>query len=836
MANDFVSVLRHPTHALTKTWKTDGTIAAYGDPKYFTSAETPVSSIHDLSRLLFELEADPQAAVIRGRYIGRKRAIEVDPDTKPGHVLRRKSLHEDVPHHWMLVDVDNYEPFDCDPLLEPVKAINEFITLRMPACFRGVSYHWQLSSSAGHPSKKPSILRAHIWFWLEKPCSSAPLKAWAMTENRPIDTSLFDHVQLHYTARPVFEAGVVDPITTRSGFSEGDFGDAVNLALPDAEQSTSTSLSRAQKLQRVRAADPVIELLQDRGAILSQRPDGGLNVECPRAEYHTSLSADSATVYYPSFTGGHAHGAFICLHAHCRSVPQRAFKEALGLIDEDGLEGVFGPVFDETLEDRTDAGNLNLLFRLTNGDLRYIGGRETWLKWDGKQWHEDKAGMYAQSAALLIGDHYLKEADCYFKKAGDVSLPTDEQNRARKTAESLKRYGHSCRSKAGIEAVLGLSKRDARFLIADGELNTDPGLLGVKNGVIDLMTGELKPDARDDLVTRRCLVDYVPGAQAPRFVEFVTEITGTGKRVWNKRPDLARYVQKMLGYCLTGYTREHKMFIWIGQGANGKSVLLDTIQLIMGPHCVTISPELLMTAKNPDPEKATPMLMRLANVRLAVAAESKRIAEKLDASLIKRHTGGGFLSGRANYSAGQQWEMTHKLTLMTNHMPDLDSLDDATRGRIHAVPFERQWNRPGAASHDPDLPDADPTLYDRLKAERAGILAYLVDGAVAYCTEGLEAPEAVKAYTRRYFTTQDPVVRFLMNFERCDPKHGTRAASLFESYIHWCYTENETQTFSATAFGREMKEPRHKVDSKKINGFIFYGLRATVEFLGDSEL
>ncbi|GEM_PF-2495413 len=496
------------------------------------------------------------------------------------------------------------------------------------------------------------------------------------------------------------------------------------------------------------------------------------------------------------------------------------WKDPLKKIVDDG----------HSLEDRTDAGNVNLLFRLTGGDLRYIGNRETWIQWDGKQWREDEHSALAQSAALRIGDYYLKQADSHFKKASDPAMPTDEQKRARKNAEGLKKYGHGCRNKASIDAALALSKRDARFLISDDELNKDPELLGVKNGVVDLRTGELKPDARDDLVTRRCPVNYTPGTPSQRFEEFIYEITGTGKRVWSKRPELARYVQKMLGYCLTGHTREHKMFIWIGPGANGKSVLLDTIQAIMGPHCVTISPELLMTAKNPDPEKATPMLMRLINVRLAVAAESKRIAEKMDASLIKRHTGGGFLSGRANYSSGQQWEMSHKLTLMTNHLPDLDSLDEATRGRIHAVPFERQWNRPGAASYDPELPDADPTLYDRLKAEREGILAYLVDGAVAYFAEGLQPPEEVRVHTRQYFTTQDPISRFLTNFERCDPKDGTHASRLFSAYGKWCYAENEVLSFSNTAFGREVKESRHKIDSKKINGYMCYGLRATVDF------
>lgn len=490
----------------------------------------------------------------------------------------------------------------------------------------------------------------------------------------------------------------------------------------------------------------------------------------------------------------------------------------------------------EHLEDRTDTGNMNLMFRLSGGNLRWITERAIWLYWDGAQWHEDGAGVYAQSAASLVGDHYLQQAAEHFKMAGNHSLPTSEQNRIKKTAEGLKLWGHRCRAKGSIDNMLTMAKRDARFVISDADLNRNPHLLGVKNGVVDLRTGELKPDGRDDLVTRRCPTPYIPNAPAPIFRRLVREVTGTGKQEWVVRPDLERYLKKALGYFATASTKEHKMHAWIGHGANGKSLLLDTIQRVIGPYCVSISPELLMSAKNPDPEKATPMLMRLYGARLAVAVESKKLTDNLDVALIKRHTGGGYLSGRSNYSEGRQFEMTHKLVLMTNHLPNLDSLDDATRGRIHVIPFERQWNRPGVPNPDPDLPNADTTLFDSLKVEDAGILAYIVEGAVAYFDEGLEPPEMVKAHTLRYFATQDPLERFLMNFERCDPKAGTRASTLFEMFERWCRQECEMQTHSETSFGRSLKENRHRLGSRKVGGYVHYGLRATADlFEGDDD-
>jgi hypothetical protein len=140
--SDFVWVLKHPTTIVTKTWKADGTISAYEDGKQFTGKEHPVSNIHDLSQLLTSLEHKPHCCVIRGKYKGFDHSMVVEPqDTKRGSVLRRKSVHDDVSHHWVLVDIDKYEPVDHEPLLEPVESINEFVTANLPTCFHGVSYH-----------------------------------------------------------------------------------------------------------------------------------------------------------------------------------------------------------------------------------------------------------------------------------------------------------------------------------------------------------------------------------------------------------------------------------------------------------------------------------------------------------------------------------------------------------------------------------------------------------------------------------------------------------------------------------------------------------------------
>lgn len=203
---DSISILKHSAIPLAKTWRIDGSVTAYQDAKYFSLIEKPISNLKDLSGVLHELEGDSKACVIRGMYKGDDYARQVDSEFKQGNVRRQKRLFEDKPHHWVLIEIDDFKPLLADPILAPVEAINEYITSCLPDCFHEISYHWQLSNSAGH-LKNIDKLKAHVWFWLEKSYTSDQLKAWAEQNNIALDKSVFNTVQIHYTASPIFERG-----------------------------------------------------------------------------------------------------------------------------------------------------------------------------------------------------------------------------------------------------------------------------------------------------------------------------------------------------------------------------------------------------------------------------------------------------------------------------------------------------------------------------------------------------------------------------------------------------------------------------------------------------
>lgn len=446
--------------------------------------------------------------------------------------------------------------------------------------------------------------------------------------------------------------------------------------------------------------------------------------------------------------------------------------------------------------DRTDAGNVALLASVVDGNLRYVPERRTWLSWNGERWEPDTYGTAAQAAALQVAEHYHRQAAEIRKQAKASTLDAKEQKRIEQAAENVEKWAGHCRNKRTLDNMLNLAKSDDRFTLAVSELDRDPWLFGVANGVVDLRTGELRAAGRDDYVTRCSPVAFNPDAKAPRWLQFIEEITanpvpGNPAR-YTPRPALASYLQRAISYSLTGSTSEHKMFIAVGDGSNGKNVLLDRLQELAGDYCQTIPPEALMaTRHDADAERASPTAATLAGTRAAISSESKDGA-RLDVALVKRHTGGGFMTARFLRENTFRFEITHKLWLMTNHRPALDHMDDAMRGRLHLIPFDMKWNRPGHPERDPNLPDGDKDLPAKLKAEAEGILAWLVAGAVRYVNDGLEPPAEVVNMTRDFFKEQDCFARWLARYESCDKGQGVGAQALYGQFTSWRKEEGES--------------------------------------------
>jgi hypothetical protein len=326
---DEIAVLAHSSKLLTKKWLANSGIQDFDDPKYFTRRTARVDGIESLAALLTEQAARPRECLIRGRYLGDAVQLERNPDDfKPGKVLRRKTCFADQPMHAMLVDIDGYVPFEADPVVEPVASIEEYVLINLPAAFAGASYYWQLSSSAGH-EKSRGVLKAHVWFWLQTPVTSAALRGWFSASRYVVDKSLFDEIQVHYTADPVFEDGVTDPVPVRHGFVRKD---VQAVAIDVADVPVSEKPSAVQVAERALETDPTVLALRDAGMLKNgSTQKGGLYITCPFEARHTSASSDSSTVYFPAHTNHFVHGHFDCKHDHCAERTDREFRDKLGM-------------------------------------------------------------------------------------------------------------------------------------------------------------------------------------------------------------------------------------------------------------------------------------------------------------------------------------------------------------------------------------------------------------------------------------------------------------------------------------------------------------------------
>lgn len=332
---DEVTILTHARNRVAKLWKADGTVEGFNPEgaKHWTLSTETVSGISGLSTLLDRLSSQERTIVVRGRYAGEVIEAAEAPsaaDFKPGLPRRRKYCFPDQPLHAVMFDVDKYEQIvtgDCS-----IEALEAYIEEVLPEQFHQVSFYYQFSGSAGHPTKPGT--NAHIWFWLEEPATSAQLNAWAkeLPSRASIDTTVFDTIQPHYTAAPLFEPGTIDPLPNRSGLVRYE-RDAVRITIPDA--LLDERVTRKEALQAASANDPIAQALEARGMFKrGQTHDGAYHVVCPFEEMHSSRGSDSSTVFYPAHTGGYATGNFKCLHDHCKDRSQFEFRRELGLEDD----------------------------------------------------------------------------------------------------------------------------------------------------------------------------------------------------------------------------------------------------------------------------------------------------------------------------------------------------------------------------------------------------------------------------------------------------------------------------------------------------------------------
>lgn len=441
----------------------------------------------------------------------------------------------------------------------------------------------------------------------------------------------------------------------------------------------------------------------------------------------------------------------------------------------------------------TDLGNARRLVAHHGHGLRYCHPWHAWYVWDGRRWARDTTGEVMRRAKATIATIYDEAASA-----------TDDDERKR-----IGKWALASETSRRLTAMVELAASEPGIPIMPDDMDTDPWLVTVENGTIDLRTGTLRAHDQNDLITRLMPTTYSRDADCPRFLAFLD-------RIMNDDQELIGFIQRALGYSLTASTREQVIFILHGSGANGKTTLVRLILDLMSDYAKQIATETLLVRRNTNVPNDVAAL-RGARLSAAVEADDGR---RLSESLVKQLTGNDRISARFLYGEWFEFSPTAKFWLATNHKPVIRGTDNAIWRRIRLIPF--------AVTIPPD--EQDPDLAETLRTEMPGILAWIVRGCLSWQRDGLGNPDAVRDATEEYRSDMDVLGSWIA--DRCVTARSAkaRASELYRSYHGWCEA-GEERPLTQTAFGRRLAE-RGYVKLRENRGMTYQGIGLRTE--GDS--
>lgn len=432
----------------------------------------------------------------------------------------------------------------------------------------------------------------------------------------------------------------------------------------------------------------------------------------------------------------------------------------------------------------TDQGNADLLADRHNHRLRYAPSRNAWLTWNGTRWAESPDNGEAIQAAI-------------------------ETIRAiRPHDDATKKHQHASLSRRALTAAVELAGTHPTMRVAADDLDAYPEHLNTPGGIVDLTTGDLQPCQPNRLHTHITGAEYDPKMGAPLFQRFLDE-------TFQEHPELRAYVQRLAGYSALGMVTHHVLPFLHGAGGNGKTVLLDILQGVLGTYAST-APLGFLLAGSRDDESA---IARLQGLRLVVASEVGSAA-RFDEAKVKQLTGGDRLTARHLYARHFTFKPSHTLWLAGNHQPRVDAGGESFWRRLRLIPFE----------HTVPKEERVPGLAERIIADEApAVLAWIVDGAVDVTRRRtLDEPQIVTEATARYAEEEDALARFVGECLVIGGGEHVRveAGKIRETYEAWCRDEGEKPA-NAQAFGRELRT-RWGLTTRVSHGRRFYSNLAPV--------
>lgn len=450
--------------------------------------------------------------------------------------------------------------------------------------------------------------------------------------------------------------------------------------------------------------------------------------------------------------------------------------------------------------DLDEFGNGQRFAYYSNGRTKYCSSLKEWLSFNGKVWKVD----------TVLSERLAKEVINLIPKES-IFHPSEKQQ---KTFESF-----TAKSKKwnGIIHTLNCARSERGMQVEAADLDPHPSISGkslfnANNGTIDLRTGTLRPFSKEDYLTKISPVDFIPGAKAPRWEQFLGEI-------FNGDEELVEWLQCFLGYVMTGESCLRLFAVLHGSGRNGKSTLVETVSRIFGDDYAKGLPTQSLYAKREEKETA-PELTRMIGARLGYASEGKE-NEKLNTGVVKRFTGDEKMTARGLYSAPIDFQPQFTVLFSTNHKPKIDDTTNSIWDRTRLIPFTRRFTDA----------EVDPSLRKKFLAESSGILNWLVEGAVKFYQNSMKLPEcaAVTQATQDYRSDEDKVQSFLA--ERCElgRDYRVQVGTLHDAFKLWSQAEHGGIEVNVHTFRQKILEKGYSVIPGGQRRKFFTGIRLREE-------
>ncbi len=333
-----------------------------------------------------------------------------------------------------------------------------------------------------------------------------------------------------------------------------------------------------------------------------------------------------------------------------------------------------------------------------------------------------------------------------------------------------------------VNAVLMMARADRRVVVPADAWDADPLMLNTPAGLVDLRDGRIRSRRATDYCTQLAAVAPDPRMPAPTWSRFIAE-------VFQADTEMIEFVQRALGYSLSGDRREQKILFFHGTGANGKSTLLDLVLWIAGTYAIKLPAIALMQSKT---DRHPTELAQLRGRRLAVSSELEE-GQFWAESRIKELTGDDVLTARFMRQDFFEFRQTHKHVVVGNYKPRLRGGDAALARRFLLVPFTATFE--GVRR--------DPTLPAKLRAEAPAVLAWLIDGAVKWHASGLQVPRKVREASSEYMQANDDVGMWLEECCNVGPGYSDAAGELYACFRQWKQDRGE-HAASQTTWGERM--------------------------------